>query len=115
MSEKIWGYLESGKLVHLALLPNGPRKPIIHWHGGHSGCPSHCDDHHYRNFDEFIDFVTNDLDEVHTEFDGEVDPEFAIEKIRDRQKAADRSSGTVQDAREYVKIDGWDFLGGYWT
>lgn len=114
MSQKVWGYL-GNKIVHLALFPNGPRKPIIHWHAGASGCQCHCDEHHYRNFDEFVEFVKNELDEVHMEFDGEVDWNKAISALRDRQERAGMSSKTVQDSREYVQIDGWDFLGGYWT
>lgn len=96
-------YWEGVQLCKLS----GGWKPMIQWH---DGCSCHCESLHYRNWDEFKEFVDHHV--VKDEF-GEIYPtdEF-IEKLESWQENNRRNQDPHSDT--WI-IDGWNFCRGDWS
>lgn len=58
--------------IHLTKFSGGWR-PSIQWHGVDYGCG--CDEHHYRNFDEFKEFIFREDIYIKNEYGETVDKE----------------------------------------
>lgn len=99
--------------IHLTKTSGG-WEPAIQWHAGVYGCSCECNDHHYRNWEEFKEFVRQEDITVINEYGEEVDSEELIEKLIDWTKGTNRSQIRKENIREGVEIDGWEFLGGNW-
>ena len=112
MSTHYCAYKE-GKEIALAQTAHG-WKPLIHWHGGYSDCPCHCDEHHYYNFDEFVDFVVEEVDRIEDEFGNAIAPFELIGKLQRFQESNSKTRHSEMSSKDRVMIDGWEFHGGDW-
>ncbi len=92
----------------------GGWKPILHWHAGFDGCPCYCEQHHYRNWDEFKQFVRQDEVIITNEYGEELDADEFINMLVKWREENDRSHLRESSPTEGREIDGWEFVGGYW-
>ncbi len=111
MSTHYYGFLD-GKEISLAQTASG-WNPLLHWHNGYSSCPCHCEEHHYRNFDEFVDFVCRDDVRLENEYGEQLAPFELIGKLQRFQMNNDKEHREMTD-RDSMMIDGWEFYGGNW-
>ena len=87
---------------------------MLHWHAGFDGCPCHCEQHHYRDWDEFKAFVRADNVVVVDEYEREWNADEFIVMLERWRDENNRSHARQHTPREAVEIDGWEFLGGHW-
>lgn len=98
--------------VHLAQTAGG-WKPTIQWHWEPSGCSCHCNVHHYRNYDEFKEYVRSGY-VIKDEFENVINVEEFLDKLENFQKENRRDDYYESRGSRVWMINGWNFRSGDW-
>lgn len=112
MGTNYYAEMEEGRRVHLTKTSAG-WIPSIQWHNGYAGCSCRCEQHHYRGWNEFIDFLKSDETTIVDEYGRDVEPVELIDKMQ-RFKEENYRQHNANDWPEFVEIDDWVFMGGDW-
>lgn len=104
------GYYEG---IHLAQTAGG-WEPSIQWHG--DGCSCRCDmqEHHYRNFDEFCQFVNSDEVIVKDEYGQVYNSKEFLNHLQYWKENNERTHYNTSPKDSWM-IDGWTFVKGNWS
>ena len=99
--------------IHLTKTSAGWRL-AIQLHGRKMGCRCQCQEHHYRNIEEFREFINREDVTIEDEYGSQIGAGEFMEKL-ELFNAENTLQPDPRDWEMYVELDGWIFHGGNWS